>query len=389
MRNQILPHGGELVDRVAKGAEKEKLQEKIKRLKKIVLNEREISDVYMLAIGCFSPLEGFMLKDDYESVLENMRLKNGVVWPIPITLSVESQEMKVLKKCDEVALLDEEGNALGILFVEEVYRYDKEKEAELVYRTKDSNHPGVAYVYSQDDYLVGGKVILLKEPRHKEFKDYWFSPQEFRKVIENKRWGRVVGFQTRNPIHRAHEFIIKCALEIVDGLFLNPLVGRTKKDDIPAKVRMRCYEVLIDKYFPKNRVFMGVYGAAMRYAGPKEAILHALVRKNFGCTHFIVGRDHAGVGNYYGPFDAQKIFDEFAPEEIDITPLFFENAFWCRKCQEMRTTKTCPHSEIEHLSFSGSKVRELLRSGEVPPPEFTRPEVANILLEWWRNKEEG
>lgn len=389
MGNKILPHGGKLVDRVARDKEREKLEGKIDRLKKIVLNEREVSDVYMVAMGCFSPLEGFMVKDDYRSVLESMRLRDGTVWPIPITLSVNAQETEILKKCDEAGLLDGEGNPLGVLFVEEVYTYDKEKEAELVYRTKDSNHPGVAYIYNQDDYLVGGKITLLKEPRHKEFENYWFSPQKVREVIEEKGWQKVVGFQTRNPIHRAHEFIIKCALEIVDGLFLNPLVGKTKKGDIPAGVRMRCYEVLIDKYFPENRVFMGVYGGAMRYAGPREAVLHALVRKNFGCTHFIVGRDHAGVGNYYRPFDAQKIFDEFDPQEIGIIPLFFENAFWCRRCQEMRTIKTCPHDDKEHLSFSGSKVRELLRSGEVPPPEFTRPEVANILLEWWREKEKG
>jgi sulfate adenylyltransferase len=386
MIDRIPPHGGKLINRVADKKERKCLKTKAKQLKQIVLNEREISDVYMIAMGCFSPLEGFLLKSDYNSVVENMKLENGLVWPLPITLSLSSIEVKNLKEGDEVALIGEGKEILGILSIEEIYTYDKDKEAELVYKTRDKNHPGVAYIYGQGEHLVGGKIILLNEPRHREFKDYWFSPQLVRKIFKEKGWIRIVGFQTRNPIHRAHEFIIKTALEIVDGLFLNPLVGKTKKGDIPANVRMKCYKALIEKYFPQDRVVMGVYGAAMRYAGPREAVLHALVRKNFGCTHFIVGRDHAGVGNYYGHFDAQRIFDKFKYDEIGITPLFFDNAFYCRKCQEMATVKTCPHSEDEHLSFSGTKVRELLKAGEIPPPEFTRPEIANILLEWYQRE---
>lgn len=341
-------------------------------MRRIELNPREISDVEMLEIGAFSPLEGFLCQKDYNSVVENMRLKDGRVWPIPITLSTNE------KIREDVDL-----GGIAVLHVEDVYTYDKEKEAELVYRTKDTAHPGVAYLYNQGKFLLGGEVELTKKPEHTEFKGYWFTPEETKRIFKKKGWRRIVGFQTRNPIHRAHEFIIKCAMEITDGLFLNPLVGETKKGDMPADVRMACYQKLIEKYFPKDRVFMGVYGAAMRYAGPREAIMHALVRKNFGCTHFIIGRDHAGIGNYYGPFDAQYIFDEFKPEEIGITPLFFDNAFYCRHCGEMATVKSCPHPESEHFFLSGTKVRELLCSGELPPPEFTRPEIANMLIKWF------
>lgn len=346
-------------------------------MKRIELNPREISDVGMLGTGAFSPLDGFLCRDDYCSVVDNMRLLNGKVWPIPITLSTNEK----FKPGEDIDL-----GGIAVLHLEEIYKYDKQKEAETVFKTKDPAHPGVAYLYSQGEFLLGGKVKLIKQPEHAEFKEYWFTPGQTRKIFAEKGWRRVVGFQTRNPIHRAHEFIIKCAMEIVDGLFLNPLVGETKKGDIPANVRMSCYKRLIEKYFPDGKVFMGVYGAAMRYAGPREAVMHALVRRNFGCTHFIVGRDHAGVGNYYGHFDAQLIFDEFGPGEIDITALFFDNAFYCRHCGEMATVKTCPHPETEHFSLSGTKVRELLSSGELPPPEFTRPEIANILIEWWRNK---
>lgn len=383
----ISPHGGKLVDRVLKGKEREEHLKKAGSLKKLQLNSREISDLELIANGAFSPLEGFLSQEDYISVVERMRLKNGVVWSLPITLSATSEEVKGLKGNEEVALLNRD-KVLGILELKEVYSYDKRKEAELVYRTTEEAHPGVAYLYSQGEYLLSGKLSLLQSAEHKEFPEYWFSPAQTRQIFKEKGWRRIVGFQTRNPIHRAHEFIIKTALEICDGVFLNPLVGETKKDDVPADVRMECYRVIIDKYFPKDRVFIGVYGAAMRYAGPREAIFHAIVRKNFGCTHFIIGRDHAGVGNYYGPFEAQEIFDQFSQDEIGITPLFFENAFWCRHCGEMTTNKTCPHPEEEHFSLSGTKVRQLLNVGELPPPEFTRPEVANILINWYRKERE-
>ncbi|MGC8976029.1 MAG: sulfate adenylyltransferase [Candidatus Ratteibacteria bacterium] len=389
MEEIIKPHGGKLINCVLNDDEKKEFIEKVSYLKKIYLNEREVSDLYMISIGAFSPLDGFLNKDDYINVVENMRLKNGIVWPIPITLSIDDEERKILKEGEEIVLSSPENIHLGIMKIDEVYSYDKKKEARYVYKTEDENHPGVSYVYSNGDYLIGGKVYMLNEPFHEEFKDYWFKPVETREIFKNKGWKKIVGFQTRNPIHRAHEFIIKTALEIVDGVFINPLVGQTKKDDVPADIRMKCYKVLIDKYFPKERVFIGVYGGYMRYAGPREAVLHAIVRKNFGCTHFIVGRDHAGVGNYYGPFDAQKIFYEFKKEDIEIEILFFENAFYCKKCGEMRTVKTCPHNKEDWLSFSGSKIRELFAAGEIPPSEFTRPEIANILMEWYLRSKNG
>lgn len=381
---EILPHGGKLINRIAKDREKTELEKKASSFKKLKLNPREISDLEMISTGAFSPLEGFLLEEDYRSVLKSSRLKNGLVWAIPITLSVGSDEAKGFKEGQELALLNGD-EILGILRLDEIYSYDREEEAELIYKTKDPVHPGVAYLYRQGELLLGGKVTLINRPKHEEFSEYWFDPAETRRIFKEKGWRRIVGFQTRNPIHRAHEFVIKCAMEIVDGLFLNPLVGETKRGDIPAEVRLACYKKLIERYFPKDRVFMGVYGAAMRYAGPREAILHAIIRKNFGCTHFIVGRDHAGVGNYYGTFEAQEIFGEFEPDEIEITPLFFDHAFYCRHCKEMASVKTCPHPESERFSLSGSKVRELLGAGQIPPPEFTRPEIADILLNWWRS----
>jgi len=389
MDNLIKPHGGKLIKRILEGEKKKEYEEKLRYLKGIFLNEREASDLYMISIGAFSPLEGFLNKIDYLNVVENMRLENGILWPIPITLSIDKEELGNIKKEKEIGLFNEKREPLGIFQIEEIYGYDKKKEAINVYKTDDQNHPGVSYIYSNGDYLIGGKVWMLNEPVHKEFKDYWFTPFQTRNIFMERGWKKIVGFQTRNPIHRAHEFLIKTALEIVDGVFINPLVGQTKKDDVPADIRMKCYKVLIDKYFPKDRVFIGVYGAYMRYAGPREAVLHAIVRKNFGCTHFIVGRDHAGVGNYYGPFDAQKIFYEFKKEDVEIEPIFFENAFYCKKCGEMRTIKTCPHDRKEHLSFSGSKIRELFQAGEIPPSEFTRPEIANILMEWYLGDKNG
>ncbi|MBM3710400.1 MAG: sulfate adenylyltransferase [Actinobacteria bacterium] len=378
----IQPHGSKLVSRVVEDEKKEELLEKAKLLKKIKLNSHEVSDLEMISIGCFSPLEGFLKEDDYKSVVENCRLSNGLVFTIPITLSATKEEVKYLKENEDIALTDYK-EILGILHLEQIYNYDKKREAEFVYKTTDKSHPGVAYLYSQGEFLLGGKITLINRLMHKEFQEYWFDPLQTRKIFKEKGWKTIVGFQTRNPIHRAHEFIIKTALEIADGLFLNPLIGETKKGDIPAEIRMKCYDVLLDNYFNKNMVFMGVYGAAMRYAGPREAVFHALVRKNFGCTHFIIGRDHAGVGKYYKPFEAQHIFDEFDSKELGIIPLFFDNAFWCRRCTSMATLKTCPHREEEHFSLSGTKVRELLASGEIPPPEFTRPEIADILIEWF------
>lgn len=381
---ELPPHGGDLINGLVQEKEKPDLIKKAGALKKLVLNDREISDLEMIATGAFSPLEGFSLEEDYLSVLERMHLKNGLVWSIPITLAIDENEAKQIKEGQEVALYDKDNSLRGILELKQIYSYDKKREASLVFKTQDSSHPGVAYLYSQGGLLAGGKVRLISRPDHDNFKKFWFDPADTRRIFRENGWRRIVGFQTRNPVHRAHEFIIKTAMEITDGLFLNPLVGETKEGDVPADIRMFCYQKLIDNYFPRDRVCLAVYGAAMRYAGPREAVLHALVRKNFGCTHFIVGRDHAGVGNFYGSYDAQLIFDEFEPQEIGITPLFFDNSFYCRQCQEMVTVKVCPHHEKDHLIFSGTKVRDLLRAGEIPPPEFTRPEVAEILIQAYR-----
>ncbi len=382
----IEPHGGKLVNRIMEGKEREALAEKARRLKKVTLNDRELSDLEMIAIGAFSPLEGFMKKDDYHSVMDNMKLSNGLPWTIPITLSVTKDEAKNLKDGEDVSLVKDEGEILAILHIEEKFSHDKEKEALQVYGTKDMAHPGVAKVFEMGDVLLGGNVSVIHRVKQESFKRYRLDPVETRHLFKEKGWKRVVGFQTRNPIHRAHEYIQKCAMETVDGLMIHPIVGETKGDDVPAAVRVRCYEVLLEGYYPKDRAVLVVNPAAMRYAGPKEAIFHALIRKNYGCTHFIVGRDHAGVGNYYGTFDAHYIFDEFDPQEIGITPMFFDHTFYCRKCESMASYKSCPHDSSHHVTLSGTKVREMLKAGTIPPVEFSRPEVAKVLIEAMKEK---
>ena len=379
----IPPHGGRLINRLVEGEQAEELKEKAQKLPKLVLNKRELADLDMIASGAMSPLEGFMCQEDYESVRDFMRLKTGLVWSLPITLSCKGDPDEYPLD-GEIALCDPEGVPIAILELEDKYKVDKELEADKVLQTTDSAHPGVQYLRSISDVYLGGKIWLFERRRDPRFERWWLDPKETRVLFKTKGWKTIVAFQTRNPIHRAHEYLQKCAMEIVDALLIHPLVGETKKGDIPAEVRMRCYEVLIENYYPKNRVALSVFPAAMRYAGPREAIFHSLCRKNYGCTHFIVGRDHAGVGNFYGPFDAHYIFQEFEPEEIGITPLFFDNAFYCKKCQGMASSKTCPHSSEDHISLSGTRVREMLRKGEMPPKELTRPEVAKILIEAMR-----
>jgi sulfate adenylyltransferase len=321
-----------------------------------------------------------MEQDDYEKVVEDMHLTSGLPWSIPVTLSVGEEVAEPLKEGSWVRLDDPEGKFIGVLELTQKYRYNKAHEAVNVYRTDDHNHPGVKVVYEQGNINLAGPVWLLEREAHPFFPKYQIDPQKSRQLFQEKGWHTIVGFQTRNPIHRAHEYIQKCALEVVDGLFLHPLVGATKSDDVPADVRMRCYEIMIDKYFPQERVILAINPSAMRYAGPREAIFHALVRKNYGCTHFIVGRDHAGVGDYYGTYDAQYIFAEFAPEELGIVPMMFEHAFYCTRTQQMATSKTSPSTKEERIHLSGTKVREMLRRGELPPPEFSRPEVAAELI---------
>lgn len=381
MHFPLPPHGGTLIDRTVSGKDREAWLEKAKTLPRITLNDREMADLDMIASGALSPLQGFMGKSDYESVVENMRLSSRLPWSIPIVLAVKEENAGKYQEGKDVALYSPEGDCLAILHLEEKFQYDKNLEAEKVYRTNDKNHPGVAAMFEQGPVALGGKVTVLNRVRFTDFVEGRKDPKELRAIFSEKKWKTIVGFQTRNPIHRAHEYLQKCALEMVDGLLIHPLMGATKSDDVPADVRWKCYQVLLEKYFPPDRTFLAVFPAAMRYAGPREAIFHALVRKNFGCTHFIVGRDHAGVGNYYGTFDAQKIFDEFEIEEIGIVPLKFEHAFYCTRTKTMATTKTSPALPEERIALSGTKVREMLQKGEVPPEEFTRPEVAKVLIE--------
>jgi sulfate adenylyltransferase len=375
----IAPHGGELINRIAPPPQRQEFLAQADTLPRVQLDDRALSDLVMIAIGGFSPLTGFMDQADYEPVVTDMRLANGLPWSVPVTLSVSEAIAAPLQEGSWIRLDNSQGKFIGVLQLTQKYHYDKAKEAINVYRTDEEKHPGVAVVYQQGPINLAGPVWLFEREPHPLFPAYQIDPADSRQAFADKGWKTVVGFQTRNPIHRAHEYIQKCALETVDGLFLHPLVGATKSDDIPADVRMRCYEIMMEHYFPQDRVILAINPSAMRYAGPREAIFHALIRKNYGCTHFIVGRDHAGVGDYYGTYDAQHIFDQFEPGALGITPMKFEHAFYCTRTGSMATTKTSPSKPEERIHLSGTKVRALLRQGELPPPEFSRPEVAAEL----------
>jgi len=369
----IVPHGGTLVNRVTEGEAGQAA------LPSLTLDPRTLADLELIATGGYSPLTGFMGRADYLRVIHDMRLVGGLPWPLPITLRVA--DAAGLR--DTVALKGPAGTVVGTLEVSEVFTHSKQEEAQLVYGTTDERHPGVAQLYGQGDFLVGGAVRLLRRATP-AFPELALDPADTRRVFAERGWRTIVGFQTRNPVHRAHEYIQKAALETVDGLLLHPLVGHTKDDDVPAAVRVKSYRVLLERYYPRDRVLLAAFPAAMRYAGPREAVFHALVRKNYGCTHFIVGRDHAGVGSYYGPYDAQLIFGRFAPGELGIHPVCFEHTFYCQRCEGMASPKTCPHDATAHVTLSGTKVREMLRSGTLPPPQFSRPEVVQVLAEGLR-----
>ena len=378
---QIAPHGGTLINLLAQGDAATALAAEAANLPKLVVGERELSDLEMLSVGALSPLTGFQGEADYHAVLDSMHLTNGLPWAIPVVLSVSEDEAHRIGGAGAVALLPAEGaDAIAVLRVSGTFKRDKQKEATSVYGTDDGEHPGVAAVNAVGDICVAGTLEVISLPAHEDFQSYRLTPAQTRAEFAKRGWRTVVGFQTRNPIHRAHEYIQKCALEITDGLLVHPLVGATKADDVPPDVRMQCYEALFEGYYPKDRAMVSVFPAAMRYAGPREAIWHAICRKNYGCTHFIVGRDHAGVGSYYGTYDAQKIFEQFQPGELGITTLNFEHSFWCNACEGMASPKTCPHGEETRVSLSGTKVREMLANGERPPIEFSRAEVADILI---------
>jgi sulfate adenylyltransferase len=382
----IPPHGGTLVNRIVTGAATASLRQEAAGLPAITLSTKQACDLEMIAIGAFSPLTGFVGKADFESICRSMRLADGTVWPIPITLAVDDATKARLTVGGRAALKHYDGTLLAVMDVKAIDGHDKKLEIPSVFRTEDAAHPGVKAVMDEGNWLVAGPVHVLtvtpeREPGE-QFTKHRLPPAKTREAFAQRGWKTVVAFQTRNPIHRAHEYVTKCAQEITDGLLIHPLVGETQPGDIPADVRMKCYQVLIEKYYQPDRTMLSVMPAAMRYAGPREAILHAIVRRNYGCSHFIVGRDHAGVGNYYGTYDAQTIFDEIDAKDLGITPLKFEHSAWCNACEGMTSGKTCPHGPEQKTSLSGTKVREMLRAGQRPPMEFSRPEVADVLIEW-------
>ncbi len=383
----VPPHGGILKPLLIAGTELEEAKKRAKGFPVVKLNSRETSDLIMLAMGAFSPLDGFMREKDYHGIVKNMQMADGTMWPIPITLSAPSDQTDSIGISNEIALVDEESNELmGSMVVDEKYKYDKKLEAKHVFGTEDEQHPGVAKIYDQHDVYLGGPVKVFSEgPYPDMYGKYYARPAETRAIFEANGWVRIAGFQTRNPIHRSHEYVTKIAMEVSDGILIHPLVGKLKAGDIPADIRMKCYTTLIDKYYVKENVVLKVYPMEMRYGGPREALLHAIFRQNFGCSHLIIGRDHAGVGSYYGPFDAQKIFDEIPENALQIKPLNIDWTFWCHGCGEMASMKTCPHGKEDRVLISGTKVREMLSNGEMPPEEFTRPEIGEILMKYYQS----
>ena len=379
----ITPHGGTLINRLVEGAAAASLLEKAAGLPSMTLNSREISDLEMITVGAMSPLQGFMGEEDYNNVLENMRMADGTAWPLPVVLATKGDDTAP-EVGTTLALKNEDGTICGTMDVTSVWTMDKERELDLCFsgsnEKADHNHPAWGYIETLGASYVGGTITVATLPKYEKHNDYRLTPTQTRASFEEKGWGTIAAFQTRNPIHRAHEYLTKCALEQTDGLLVHPLVGDTKADDIPSDIRMQCYHALLEKYYPMDRTMLGVYPQAMRYGGPREAVLHAVCRQNYGITHIIIGRDHAGVGTYYGTFDAQSIFDQYNPGDLEIQTLRFEHSFFCKLTGGMATTKSSPAGPEDKIFLSGTKVREMLSNGERPPEEFSRPEVADILI---------
>jgi len=388
MSKLVQPHGGKLTPVLLPEGERAAALAKAKTLPVIRMTSRETSDLLMIGMGAFSPLTGFMDKVNYESVVETKHLTNGLAWPLPITLSVTEEQAATLTIGMEVALVDDETDTYtGILTVSDKYKYDKVKECKAVFYTDDAAHAGVEKVMAQGNVNVGGSLVTFSQLGYAtKYGEYYGTPTQTRALFDEKGWATVAAFQTRNPLHRSHEFLCKMGNEVCDGLFIHPIVGKLKEGDIPAETRLECYEVLLKNYFNPKTVVMKVYPMEMRYAGPSEAILHSIFRQNFGCSHILVGRDHAGVGDYYTDYQAQEEFDKFKPGELLCQPIKVTAAMFCTKCDGMTTEKTCPHGKEDHLKISGTKLRAMLSKGEVPPSNFSRPEVLKILLKYYGAK---
>ncbi len=374
----IDPHGHVLVNRVLKPEDAAKAAEKSKTLTQLTIDDELVKEVKNIARGVFSPLDGFMSKADFESVVEKMQLANGVVWSIPFVLDISDEDAENITVGDQIALVDENKNPIALMNVEDKYGYDKENYATKVFKTNDAEHPGAKMVHDMHDTLICGEIELIdnsKEP----FNEFNLDPAETRTLFQELGWKTIVGFQTRNAPHKAHEYLQRCALEICDGLFVNPVIGKKKSGDFQDPVILKAYQALVNDFFPKGRAVMSILPLKMRYAGPREAIFHAIVRKNFGCTHFIVGRDHAGVGDYYGTYEAQEIFDTLP--DLGMTILKFEHSFYCKKCGAMGTSKICPHDKEDWVGPSGTLIRELISKGELVPEEIMRPEISKILID--------
>jgi sulfate adenylyltransferase len=389
MSKLVAPHGGEnLKSLLVSESERAVEIERAKGLKQVLMTSRETSDVLMFAMAAYTPLDGFMSEADWKGVCSDMKMSNGLFWPIPITLSTTNEIADSITDGEEVALVDAESSEImALMYVSDKYGINKQFECQNVYATTDKAHPGVAKVMEQKEVNLGGSVRVLREGAYKEqFPDLYFNCAESRALFDSRSWSKVAAFQTRNPMHRSHEYLAKIAVEITDGVFIHQVLGKLKAGDIPADTRTRAIQAMIDNYFVDGTVVQGGYPIEMRYAGPREALLHALIRQNFGCSHLIVGRDHAGVGDYYGPFDAHHIFDTLWDGALITQPLKIDITFFCNKCDGMATAKTCPHDKSEQVQISGTKQREMLVNGEDIPAEFSRPEVVAVLREFYANE---